>query len=517
MGYPGHWAQTTPERPAVIMSGSGETVTYAQLDERSNRLAQLLHGAGLRAGDHIALFMENNPRFHEVIWAGLRSGLVITTVNRYLTAEEAGYIVDDCDARALITSAKLAAAAAGLPALAPRCGIRLMAGGTIGGYDAYEVAAASASPAPLAEEPLGEFMLYSSGTTGRPKGIRRPSSGGSVHDGMPFAALLGGLFRMSSETVYLSPAPLYHSAPLGFTTAVQALGGTTVVMEHFDPAEALAAIGRYRVNTSQWVPTMFSRMLKLPEEERTRHDFSSHRMAIHAAAPCPRTVKEAMLNWWGPIVYEYYGGTELNGLTYCGPEDWLAHRGSVGQPVFGRVHICDEEGREVPTGEVGTVYFEQPFSPFEYHKDPGQTKSTQHPTQTNWTTLSDMGRVDEDGFLYLTDRASFMIISGGVNIYPQEIEDCLIAHPKVDDVAVFGVPNPDLGEEVKAVVQLGAGVEPGSDLERELIGWARERLSHYKCPKSVDFEEALPRLPTGKLYKRILRDRYWGEGDSRIG
>jgi long-chain acyl-CoA synthetase len=514
--YPGRWGKVTPDKPVVIDAGSGETVTHGELDERSTRLARLLGDGGLRPGDHLALFMENHPRYFEVVWAALRSGLILTTVNRYLTAEEAGYIVDNSDAKAIVSSRKLAEAATGILPLAPGCGLRLMVDGAATGFEPYEEALAGASAAPLDEEPLGDFMLYSSGTTGRPKGIRRPRPPSRAADGFPLATAIGALFRFDDQSIYLSPAPLYHSAPLGFTICTQALGGTVVMMRAFDPVEALAAIERYRVTHSQWVPTMFTRMLKLPEEDRTRFDLSSHRVAIHAAAPCPRPVKEAMFDWWGPVIHEYYGGTELNGLTYVGPEDWLAHPGTVGRPVMGVLHICDEEGDEVPVGEVGVVYFEQPVQPFEYHKDPAQTKSSQNPKHPTWTTLNDVGRVDEDGFLYLTDRATFMIVSGGVNIYPQEIEDRLVVHPAVEDVAVIGVPNDDLGEEVKAVVQVRPGVEAGPALEKELIDWTRERLSHFKCPRTVDFMEQLPRLPTGKLYKRTLRDRYWGDRDTRI-
>ncbi|MGH9041903.1 MAG: acyl-CoA synthetase [Acidimicrobiia bacterium] len=514
--YPGHWGKVTPDKPVIIDAGTGVAVTHGELDERSTRLARLLQAGGLAPGDHVALFMENHPRYFEVLWAALRSGLVLTTVNRYLTAEEAGYIVDNCEAKAVVTSARLAEAATGLLPLAPGCGVRLMIDGAADGYDAYEEALASSSPDALDDEPLGDLMLYSSGTTGRPKGISRPRPPSQAPDGFPLANAIGALFRFNDQSIYLSPAPLYHSAPLGFTLCTQALGGTVVLMRSFDPVGALAAIEAHHVTHSQWVPTMFTRMLKLPEADRTRFDLSSHRIAIHAAAPCPRPVKEAMFEWWGPIIHEYYGGTELNGLTYVGPEDWLAHPGTVGRPVMGVLRICDDEGDEVPTGDVGTVYFEQPHQPFEYHKDPGQTKSSQNPKHPTWTTLNDVGRVDEDGFLYLTDRATFMIISGGVNIYPQEIENCLVIHPAVEDVAVIGVPNDDLGEEVKAVVQVGPGVEPGPDLEKELIAWTRERLSHYKCPRSIDFEDQLPRLPTGKLYKRILRDRYWGQAGTRI-
>jgi acyl-coenzyme A synthetase/AMP-(fatty) acid ligase len=288
------------------------------------------------------------------------------------------------------------------------------------------------------------------------------------------------------------------------------------MMRGFDPVDALSAIERYRVTHSQWVPTMFTRMLKLPEEDRRRFDLSSHRVAIHAAAPCPRPVKEAMFEWWGPIIHEYYGGTELNGLTYVGPEDWLAHPGTVGRPLLGQLHICDEKGEELPVGEAGIIYFELPATTFEYYKDPDQTRAAQHVEHPNWTTLNDVGRVDEDGYLYLTDRASFMIVSGGVNIYPQEIEDCLIMHPQVEDAAVIGVPNEEMGEEVKAVVQVSPGVDPGADLERELLAYARQHLSHYKCPRSIDFEAELPRQPTGKLYKRVLRDRYWAGHESRL-
>jgi long-chain acyl-CoA synthetase len=316
--------------------------------------------------------------------------------------------------------------------------------------------------------------------------------------------------------VYLSPAPIYHAAPLGFSIATTALGGTVVMMRHFDPLEALAAIERHRITHSQWVPTMFSRMLKLPEEDRNRFDLSSHKVAIHAAAPCPRPVKEAMFEWWGPIIHEYYGGSELNGLTYVGPQDWLAHPGTVGRAVLGVLHICDDDGNELPPGHPGLVYFEQEKRPFHYHKDEQQTRSSQHPDHPNWTALGDVGYVDEEGFLYLTDRATFMIISGGVNIYPREIEDVLVMHPAVDDVAVIGVPNPDMGEEVKAIVQLVPGREGTPELADELIAFARERLTHYKCPKSVDFDPQLPRLPTGKLYKRVLRDRYWEDRADRL-
>jgi len=405
-----------------------------------------------------------------------------------------------------------------IPAHAKRCKLLLAADGEVDGYQDLEKALASHPAEPLAEEPAGTFMLYSSGTTGRPKGILRPLP--EIGIGEPGSNALSGMQRSlwgcGENTVYLSPAPLYHSAPIGFTTGVHGLGGTVVMLKRFDPVQALQAIEQYRVTHSQWVPTMFSRMLKLPEADRAGFDLSSHEVAIHAAAPCPPQVKQQMMDWWGPILYEYYGGTELNGLTHCGPDEWLAHPGTVGKPILGTLHICDEDGVEQPAGEPGIVYFELPRRPFEYLKDPGKTRDAQHPEHPNWTALGDVGYLDEDGYLFLTDRATFMIISGGVNIYPQEIENALVMHEKVADVAVIGVPDEEMGEAVKAVVQPVEGVVPDTALETDLIAFAREHIAHYKCPRSVDFRDELPRLPTGKLYKRLLKDEYWGKTGSRI-
>ena len=515
--YPGKWATVFPDKPALINSATGQTTTFKQLNDRSNQLAQLMWAAGLRKGDHVAIFMENNPVYFDVVWAALRSGLYLTSVNRYLTAEEAGYIVDNCEAKVLVASHYLAEVAKDLPKHAPKCKTWLMTDGTVPGYDAYETAIARHPAKPLDEEPAGTFMLYSSGTTGRPKGILRPLPSNKINeDAGPVGMMQRMLWGFDENSVYLSPAPLYHSAPLGFTIATQALGGTVVMMPRFDEVKALEAIERYRVTHSQWVPTMFTRMLKMPESELKRFDLSSHKVAIHAAAPCPRQVKQQMFDWWGPILFEYYGGTELNGLTHVRPEEWLSHPGTVGKPLLGILHICDESGRELPAGEAGIVYFELPAMPFEYLKDPGKTKSVQHPEHANWTALGDVGYVDKEGYLYLTDRATFMIISGGVNIYPQEIEDVMILHPKIADVAVVGVPNADMGEEVKAVVQVAPGIEANDALAQELLEYARANIAHYKCPRSLDFMSELPRLPTGKLYKRLIKDKYWGKKDSRI-
>ncbi|GAA3446110.1 acyl-CoA synthetase [Planomonospora venezuelensis] len=506
--HPGAIAAISPDRPAVIMAGSGRTVTYRELDEESNRLAHLFRAAGLRPGDHIAFMLENHPLFLAVAWAAHRSGLYYTAISSRLTTDELAYIVDNCEARIFISSAGLADVAGSITDATPGVERRLMLDGTAPGFDSYEEAVAAHPATPIADECQGADMLYSSGTTGRPKGVKPALSAAPLDTPGPLLQLIQFLFAPSAESVYLSPAPLYHAAPLRYCMSFQRLGATIVVMERFDPEQALALIEKYGVTHSQWVPTMFIKMLKLPEETRARYDLSSLACAIHAAAPCPVPVKEQMIDWWGPIIHEYYAGTEGNGFLYVGSEDWLKHRGTVGRPLLGVVHICDEDGAELPPGEHGTVYFSDGPT-FVYHGDEDKTKASRDPRGRGWTTLGDIGYVDEDGFLYLTDRRSYMIISGGVNIYPQEAENVLAIHPKVADVAVFGVPDEEMGEQVKAVVQPLSMEEAGPALEAELIEYCRARLAPYKCPKSVDFREELPRHPTGKLYKRLLRDEYW--------
>jgi fatty-acyl-CoA synthase len=506
--YLGDHAQRDPGKAALIHAATGTTVSYGELDHRSNRLAHLLRAHDLKRGDHIALLMENNLRFMEVIWAALRAGLYVTAINRYLTPDEAAYVVNNCDAAALVTSFAMRETAGALSQLIPKCRVRLMADGIIEGWTGYEVATADLPSAHIADESLGDTMLYSSGTTGRPKGIKRPllpppGFAEWRHRGTMAA------YGFSPETTYLSPAPLYHAAPLAYVLGVQFFGGTVVMMESFDAAASLAHIERYRITHSQWVPTMFVRLLRLTDEEKSRHDLSSHRVAIHAAAPCPIEVKRQMIDWWGPILHEYYAATEGNGTTRIDSKAWLEHPGSVGRAVVGILHICDDDGRELPAGEAGTIYFERDEMPFAYHKDSAKTHAAQHPQHPNWSTLGDIGYVDEAGYLYLTDRKAFMIISGGVNIYPQIIEDALILHPQVADVAVFGVPNPEMGEEVKAVVELTPGQTPSPALASDLIAFAKSRIAAYMAPRSIDFIDAMPRLPTGKLYKRILKDRYW--------
>ncbi|MFI4934241.1 MAG: acyl-CoA synthetase [Caulobacterales bacterium] len=503
-------ARLTPDKPAMIAAESGALITYRELDERSNRLAQFLHAQGLRRGDHIAILMENNLRYPEVAWAAFRSGLYITAVNRYLPPDDAAYIVGDCQAKAIVSSFDRRDLASALAPLIPDCRVRLMVDGTIDGWASYENAIAAFPAKPLAKEWMGDVMLYSSGTTGRPKGILRPLLDKTVAEGFELRQSVNR-YGFSSDTVYLSPAPLYHAAPLGYVTNVLGWGGTVVMMERFDAEAALRFIEQYRVTHSQWVPTMFVRMLKLAEEARRTYDLSSHQAAIHAAAPCPVDVKRRMIEWWGPILYEYYAGTEGTGATTIDSHDWLAHPGSVGRAALGVLHICDDEGNELPNGEAGLVYFEREAMTFAYHNDAAKTRAAQHPAHDNWMSLGDVGYVDDEGYLYLTDRKAFMIISGGVNIYPQAIEDMLILHPLVGDVAVFGVPDEEMGEAVKAVIEPAPGVTPSDELGRELLAFARERLAHYMAPRSIDFIVEMPRLPTGKLYKRHLRDAYWAE------
>jgi long-chain acyl-CoA synthetase len=317
------------------------------------------------------------------------------------------------------------------------------------------------------------------------------------------------MFGIDENAVYLCPAPLYHAAPTGFAGGTILSGGTVILMDKFEEETALSLIERYRVTHSQWVPTMFVRMLKADPVIRSKYDLSSHRCAVHAAAPCPPEVKRQMIAWWGPIIEEYWSSTEGAGFTRISSAEWLAHPGSVGRSMGATLRICDDAGNELPPGEPGTIYGEAMTGGFTYHKDDGKTLSTSHPVHSNWRTVGDIGYLDEEGYLYLTDRKAFMIISGGVNIYPQQIENVLALHPKVADVAVIGVPNEMLGEEVKAVVQPAPGITADANLADEIMHFVRERLGKQLTPRSVDFTEALPRLPTGKLYKKALRDPYW--------
>ncbi|HEY3832493.1 MAG TPA: AMP-binding protein [Acidimicrobiia bacterium] len=514
--YPGHWGAVTPDKAAVIMAESGETVTYKELDDHSNQCAQLLWDAGLRFGDHVAVLMDNNPQYLEICWAAQRMGLFYTCVNWHFTGEEAAYIIEDCDAQVLFVSAGTRAVAAELVELCPRLKLRLIVGSDLEGYENYETAIAAKPAEPVPDECEGTPMLYSSGTTGRPKGIKysiRREPMGQMPGNL---ALMTNVFGFDQDSIYLSPAPLYHSAPLFYCMSTLRLGGTVVVMEHFDALEALRFIEQYGITCSQWVPTHFVRMFKLSDDERTRYDLSTLKSAVHAAAPCPVEVKQRMIEWLGPIVWEYYSATEGAGATIIGPEDWLAHPGSVGRSAVGVIHILDDDNNELPSGEVGTVWFEPASSrpAFAYHKD--DAKTAEAINAKGWSTVGDMGYLDEEGYLYLTDRRTFMIVSGGVNIYPQEAENLLVTHPRVFDAAVFGIPDPDMGERVHAVVQPITWDEAGPELAAELMAFCRANLAHYKCPKAFDFDPELPRQATGKLYKRLIRDRYWGKSNSRI-
>jgi acyl-CoA synthetase (AMP-forming)/AMP-acid ligase II len=506
--YPGTWAATTPDKPALVMAGSGRTLTYAELDDRSLRLARHFRDVGLATGDVVALLSDNCPEAFEVYWACLRSGLYVTAVNSHLSADEASYIVRDCGARALVVSAHAADLVAGLDVDVPD---RLAFLGEVPGFGDYEAALAAAGNEPLPEQPHGDDFLYSSGTTGRPKGVKVALPPLRVDEpGYTYVRLFGPLYGFGEDTVYLSPAPVYHAAPLRFGGVVHALGGTLVMMERFDAEGALRAIQDFGVTHAQMVPTMFVRLLKLPDEVRAAHDLSSLRVLIHAAAPCPVEVKRRMIEWVGPIVEEYFASTEANGATMIDSERWLAHPGSVGTALLGVLHICGEDGRELGPGEVGSIYFERDAVPFRYHGDPAKTAGTQHPEHPTWTTVGDLGHVDEEGYLYLSDRRAFLVISGGVNIYPQEIEDLFSLHPAVADIAVIGVPDDEMGERVVAFVQPAPGAEPGPELAAELTAYARERIAHFKVPREIHFRDELPRTPTGKMVKGRLREAYVG-------
>jgi long-chain acyl-CoA synthetase len=505
--YPGTYAAQMPDKIAAVMAGTGETVSYGELERRSAQLAHVLHDGGLRPGDVVALLTENSLRALEVYWAALRSGLYITAVNYRLKPDEVAYIVNDSGAAALIVSAEQAATATAVQA--PAVKLRLAFGGAVPGYDNYQETIAAASAAPLEDQPHGATMLYSSGTTGRPKGVRPPLPGVQIDEPSEALVELARLaFGFSENTVYLSPGPIYHAAPLRFCGAVQALGGTVVMMKRFDAEQALRAIQDHRATHAQFVPTMFVRMLQLPAEARDRYQINSLRVAIHAAAPCPVEVKQKMIDWWGPVLLEYYAGTEGNGMTAIDSGTWLTKPGTVGRPILGTVRICADDGTELPAGRTGGVYFERDEVPFTYHNDPAKTQASQHPHHPAWTTLGDIGYLDEDGFLFLTDRKAFTIISGGVNIYPQETENVLALHPAVYDVAVIGVPDPEMGESVAAFVQPAPGAVPGSELEQEIIAFVKSKIASFKAPRTVRFVDDLPRSEAGKLVKSELKARY---------
>ncbi|MCG5432007.1 fatty-acid--CoA ligase FadD4 [Mycobacterium sp. MYCO198283] len=494
------------DKPAIILHPSGTVVTFDELEARANRLAHLFRAHGLAEGDAVAILMENNEHMHAVMWAARRSGLYYVPINTHLTAAEAAYIVDNSSAKAIVGSAVLRDVCAGLAEHLPRGlpELLVIADGALDGWLSYPDCVADLPDTPIDDEIEGDLLQYSSGTTGRPKGIKRalPHVPPSESPGL-MAALVD--FWLDPDAVYLSPAPLYHTAPSVWSMQIQAAGITTVVMERFDAEGCLDAIERHRVTHGQFVPAMFTRMLKLPSEIREKYDVSSLKRVMHAAAPCPVEIKQQMIEWWGPIVDEYYASSEAHGSTLITAEEWLTHPGSVGRPLTGALHILDENGDELPPGQPGEIYFEGGFD-FEYLNDPDKTAASR--SKQNWKTVGDIGYVDADGYLYLTDRRHHMIISGGVNIYPQEAENLLVTHPKVLDAAVFGIPHDEMGQEVKGAVQLVDPADATPEFERELLEWLRERLAHYKCPRSISFEAQLPRTDTGKLYKQELIAKY---------
>jgi acyl-CoA synthetase (AMP-forming)/AMP-acid ligase II len=505
-----------PDQPAIIMATSGQTVTFGDYEARCNQIANFLKAAGMQPGDHISVFMENCPAMLEIEGAAERTGLWFTLINTYLAPDEVAYIVTNSRSRLLFSSEARREVAAAAAAKCPQLERKLMTGSPDppAGWESHEAAVGGFSVDPAADETLGGAMLYSSGTTGQPKGIVRELLAIPPAES-PAAEFISFLFGLRKGMIYLNPAPLYHSAPCASVSCALRLGATSVIMEHFDAEHWLALVERYKVTHCQMVPVMFSRLLQLPDEVRSGYDTSSLELILHAAAPCPVHVKRAMIDWLGPIIWEYYGATEMNGFTRCDSAEWLAHPGTVGRPILGEPLILDDDGSQCPVGTDGTIWFRGGL-PFEYFEDPVKTAGSRSPDGVA-SAVGDVGHVDAEGYLYLTDRKSYMIISGGVNIYPQETENLLSAHPAVLDVAVFGVPNEDLGEEVKAVVQLADPSLATPELAAELIAWCRDRQAHFKCPRTIDFMDELPRLPTGKLYKRLLRDKYWAGHKTAIG
>jgi long-chain acyl-CoA synthetase len=499
------WAFHHPTKTVLIEAGTGTEITAGALEQRIQQVAQWLVSLGLQAGDGIALLLENRLEMIELAMAARRAGLYYTAVSTHLAAPEIEYILKDSGARVLFVSTAtlpLLQSCKDAPAL-----MRFTVDERCTGFPSMrEALACFVAQEALPERPIGRDMLYSSGTTGRPKGVRRPMRAYADRD-QPDVEVLGWkkAYGFDEQAVYLSTAPLYHAAPLRFVIRTLDAGGSSVLMSKFDALEALRFVEQYRVTHSQWVPTMFARLLKLSAMQRAQYDIRSMRVAIHAAAPCPIHVKQAMLDWWGDIIHEYYAGSEGLGSTVISPQEWRAHPGSVGRPMAGQVHIVGEDGQELPSGEVGKIYFSG-VATFAYLNDPEKTKEAYN--VQGWATYGDIGYVDSDGFLYLSDRRTDLILSGGVNVYPQEIESALSRHPAVEDVAVVGVPDDDFGEVAKAIVCVRPSHQPGEGLAEELFDFCAQHLARLKCPRTIVFEESLPRLETGKLLRRVLKDRF---------
>lgn len=496
-------------KPALILAETGETLTHGELAARVDALAHWLVQSGLEAGDGIALLLENRLEVLTLARAARLVGLYYTCISTQLTPEEVAYIVRDSGSGLLIVSDRTVSsvgdAAANLPE--GRCFTVDTATPEFPSLDA--AVAQAGAPAPLPDRPLGRDLLYSSGTTGRPKGIRRPLTPFEDRDviGADVSSWRKS-FSFDEHAIYLSTAPLYHAAPLRYVMRTLDCAGACVIMAKFDAETALRLIETYRITHTQWVPTMFSRLLKLPDEVRARYDLSSQRVAVHAAAPCPVEVKQAMLDWWGDVIHEYYAGSEAAGATSIGPLEWRAHPGSVGRAMVGTIHIVGPDGAELPVNEIGGVYFSG-VPRFAYLNDPDKTRDAYD--ENGWATYGDIGYLDADGYLYLCDRRTDLILSGGVNVYPQEAESVLSQHPSVEDVAVIGVPDEEFGEVPKAIVRLREGISPSEETAQALIDYCAQRLSRLKLPRTVVFEEELPRLETGKLLRRVLKDRFRAE------
>ena len=505
MPHPRQHLPALANKAAYIMADTGLTITYQELEDQANQVAHAFRKLDLQIHDHVGLMLENHPKFLIIAWAAFRAGICLTPISYHLLEDETAYILDNCEAKLFLTSKKMETIA--LKVAKKASGVRhfYMLDDTAEGYQSFDALVADCPTTPIADELLGTSMLYSSGTTGQPKGVYIPPQSENVEEMSPNLIRMGENFKFGPHTIYLSPAPLYHAAPYYYNLVNMMFGGTSIIMSKFDPEKSLAYIEQYKANYSQWVPIMFVRMLKMDKAIRDKYDVSSMKLALHAAAPCPIEIKEKMIDWWGPVIFEYYGASEGMGMTAITAQEWLTHKGSVGRAIIGVPYILDEEGNELPTGEIGNVYFTG-GNDFHYHKEAEKTKNTCLPDGKRG--VGDVGYLDKDGYLYLTDRKNFTIISGGVNIYPQEIENHLINHPKVVDVAVFGIPNEEFGQEVKAVIQPKNWEEAGEELAAELIAYCRKKLSRIKIPRSISFNKELPRKDNGKLYKGRIVEQY---------
>ena len=511
--HPYQHALGHPERVAFVLADSGDRLTYRELDEGSNRVAQLFRRRGLAPGDAVALMLRNGLQFPILYWGAQRSGLFVTLISTHLKPAEAAYILNDCGAKLFITSGDVSDTPVAITRqraeLIPKIQTVFSVGTEpLAGAEPLEIALASMPATPVPDQISGFYVLYSSGTTGRPKGIVIPFQPQPIEEVGPTEGSTR-IFEGFDPLIAFNAGPLYHGAPIGGMIATHRLGGTVVTMRKFDALKTLEAIRDWRVVHAQFVPTMFVRLLALPEEVRRSFHLSSLKLILHAAAPCPVEIKRQMMDWLGPIIYEYYGASENFGGTLITPEEWLRRPGSVGRSALGPIHICSEDGKEVPAGKQGLIYFESPPGrQFRYLNDPARTADARHPLHPEWITVGDIGWVDDEGYLFLTDRRDFMIISGGVNIYPQAVENALIVHPKVLDAAVIGVPHPEYGEQVRALVQPVNWADAGETLSRELIAWCRSQISAVSCPRSIQFVRELPRLASGKLAKHELRRLY---------